>query len=217
MKTRLKLNWLVVLVIALSGLLPAARAFYAPAEQRWLNRDPLKEPGFEVLRGKAESSAGDVSGNGPNQFLFVHNNSISKTDALGLFDGNSDNRHWKIDPPKWPSPWKSCGVLVTRATFPSSSWYRWPDNFLTSTITPHMFLILPDGRRLSNGGDANNEDHWSSYQYPISIPSDASCQEFTKCLKDYFNSEAAKGYSLMGNNCHLASKAVKHCGGSALP
>jgi len=33
------------MVMALTSLLPAARAFYAPAEQRWVQRDPLGDYG----------------------------------------------------------------------------------------------------------------------------------------------------------------------------
>ena len=66
MKTRLRLNWLVVLVIGLTGLLPAARAFYAPATQRWVNRDPIQERG------------------GINLYEFVGNNALSQHDPFGL-------------------------------------------------------------------------------------------------------------------------------------
>ncbi len=80
MKTRRKLRWLIVMVIALTGLLPSASAFYAPAEQRWVNRDPLGETGFEVLRhGKA-----NPLGDGPNSYLFVHGDPENNQDHYGL-------------------------------------------------------------------------------------------------------------------------------------
>jgi len=47
---------------------------------RWLNRDPLGEPGFEVLRRNRPSLRGD----GPNSYHFVGNNPISNVDHLGL-------------------------------------------------------------------------------------------------------------------------------------
>ncbi len=65
MKTRRKLRWLIVMVIALTGLLPTARAFYAPAEQRWLNRDPIQEQG------------------GMNLYQFAGNEPIQLVDAFG--------------------------------------------------------------------------------------------------------------------------------------
>jgi hypothetical protein len=80
MKTRLKLNWLIVMVITLSGLMPNARAFYAPAEQRWINRDPRGESGFEQLRHRKSN----LLGGGPNLFLAIGNDPINARDALGL-------------------------------------------------------------------------------------------------------------------------------------
>jgi RHS repeat-associated protein len=104
MKTRLKLNWLVVMGIALTGLLPSARAFYAPAAQRWLNRDPLGEPGFEMVQGELANVVGD----GPNLYCFVGNSPLNEFDALGL-ERDCDAEHnqcwsdcWNGTPP-WPA------------------------------------------------------------------------------------------------------------------
>jgi len=48
---------------------------------RWPNRDPLGEPGFELLRAKRPSA---LAG-GPNKHLFVQNNPVSIIDPLGLW------------------------------------------------------------------------------------------------------------------------------------
>lgn len=72
MKIRLKLNWLIVMVIALSGLLPNARAFYAPAQQRWLNRDPIGESG------------------GINLYASVANDPVNRFDPFGEDVGPKD-------------------------------------------------------------------------------------------------------------------------------
>ena len=61
-----------------------ASAFYDPGAQRWLNRDPLGESGFEVLR----SGRVDLLGDGPNLYTFVKNNSANQIDAFGL-DGEA--------------------------------------------------------------------------------------------------------------------------------
>ena len=54
--------------------------FYSPAWQRWPNRDPLGEPGFEVLRkGWASPLAGDA-----NLYLFVRDNPNGFIDSDGL-------------------------------------------------------------------------------------------------------------------------------------
>lgn len=81
MKTRRKLRWLIVTVIALTGLLPSARAFYAPAEQRWLNRDPISEMGFELLHAHKRSAL--VSADG-NLFRMVLNDPANQVDPYGL-------------------------------------------------------------------------------------------------------------------------------------
>ena len=85
MKTRLKLNWLVLLVIALAGLLSSARAFYAPAEQRWLNRDPIEEQG------------------GVNLYAIVRNNPANWRDNFGL-DPTSPPMIAKPKPPHSRNP-----------------------------------------------------------------------------------------------------------------
>jgi RHS repeat-associated protein len=54
--------------------------WYHPNLQRWLNRDPLGELGFELLRNETP----DVSGSGPNFYLFVENDPVVSFDAIGL-------------------------------------------------------------------------------------------------------------------------------------
>jgi len=94
MKTRLKLDWLVVMVMALTSLLPAARAFYAPAQQRWLNRDPADDWGSIVnhVQNVRESEI-DL-----NLFRFVANSPGVYADTFGLtwraggtWDGKNDS------------------------------------------------------------------------------------------------------------------------------
>jgi RHS repeat-associated protein len=54
--------------------------YYEPRLQRWLNRDPLREFGFEAARRGAPSVIGD----GPNLYAFVANAPISTIDLVGL-------------------------------------------------------------------------------------------------------------------------------------
>lgn len=52
----------------------------ASGRRKWVSGDPLGEPGFEILRhGKA-----NLLGDGPNLYTFVRNDSIDRTDYLGL-------------------------------------------------------------------------------------------------------------------------------------
>src|SRR5439155_17885049 len=63
-----------------SGLYYYGYRFYDPNLQRSPNRDPLGEPGFEVLRGGET----DLRGDGPNLYQFVRNNPLNWVDLLGL-------------------------------------------------------------------------------------------------------------------------------------
>ena len=58
-----------------------ASAFYDPSLGRWLNRDPIREPGFENV---CRSRLPNVSGDGPNQYWFVRNQPVSGWDSFGL-------------------------------------------------------------------------------------------------------------------------------------
>ncbi len=53
---------------------------YNPSTGRWLNRDPLGELGFELLRGGNP----DMLGDGPNHYPFVQNDPVARFDAQGL-------------------------------------------------------------------------------------------------------------------------------------
>ncbi len=79
-----------------SGLVYYLYRYYDPNLQRWPNRDPLGEPGFESQRYKTGRSRyvarllrqwdrqGELS-NGPNLCEFVGNDPVLRTDPLGLF------------------------------------------------------------------------------------------------------------------------------------
>jgi len=82
---------------AKSGLYYYGYRFYDPNLQRWPNRDPLGEPGFEVLRGGDP----DVFGDGPNLYGFVRNNPASHFDSFGLQDGQTDTDRCKQRCHEW--------------------------------------------------------------------------------------------------------------------
>jgi RHS repeat-associated protein len=84
-----------------SGLYYYGYRWYAPNLQRWLNRDPIKEPGFEILRTKENSTfpihypiatadlaryikLGAFTGLDQNAYTFVNNDSIDFSDPNGL-------------------------------------------------------------------------------------------------------------------------------------
>ena len=76
-------------LLALSVLLwtvQTASAFYEPSLQRWLNRDPIGQSGFEIVRASPSGPSvvfAEVE-EWPNLYCFVHNNPVSHQDMWGL-------------------------------------------------------------------------------------------------------------------------------------
>jgi RHS repeat-associated protein len=73
----------LLLGLVLCGLVcaPTASAYYDPGVQRWINRDPIDEPGSQVTTGRL---VGSTAPEEPNQHSFVKNTPVNTTDALGL-------------------------------------------------------------------------------------------------------------------------------------
>ena len=194
--------WSGCLLVFLAGV-NSAQAFYNPNSGRWLTRDPIEEE------------------EGENLYLFTRNAPIWLIDIDGrqlapgmcVICGQPAFGMHKCIPLPPPSD-KPCGKHVSRATYPSSKWYRFVDNCATRVCTPHTFIILADGNRLDHGGDGKGEDHWSSSIQTIFIPNSADCAEFSECLKKHYQKAKDKGYSSFGNNCHVAKAAIEECGGS---
>lgn len=82
--------------------------FYAPYLQRWLNRDPLGELGFEAMRNKVPLQmrqffiANELFGQ-VNRYEYVKNDPIKHWDSLGLMPGVPPNYHPPKPPPAPPS------------------------------------------------------------------------------------------------------------------
>ncbi len=86
-------GWLLALLLSLfTG--QQVHAFYNPTTGRWLNRDPIGEPGFEMQRGKKASA---IAG-GPNRHLFVKNSPIAQWDYLGLDNPGCDIPYFDSTP-----------------------------------------------------------------------------------------------------------------------
>src|SRR5205807_1608884 len=62
-----------------SGIYYYGYRFYEPNHKRWLNRDPLGENGFELLRGKKP-----FKNDFPNLYMLVANDPSTRVDPFGL-------------------------------------------------------------------------------------------------------------------------------------
>ncbi|NOS72519.1 MAG: hypothetical protein HOP33_21680 [Verrucomicrobia bacterium] len=92
MKTT-KSTWLKLLFLCatLAAVIPAY-AFYSPAQQRWLNRDPLGDLGFAAATRRNDDSKPrsiflrqqpELSQD-PNLFAYVRNSPVNDSDPYGL-------------------------------------------------------------------------------------------------------------------------------------
>ena len=89
-----KTNAVLVILAMLTYFvaLNTARAFYDPGTQRWLNRDPLGEIGFESLRKHKGFHNGrffirvGLSVNGADPYLYLKDNPMNYIDPLGLLE-----------------------------------------------------------------------------------------------------------------------------------
>jgi len=93
MKTQMQPLPSALALLVLLSATNLASAYYDPGVQRWINRDPLSETGFEVRRGLGRVSAPlFVPAGARNNFLFVGNSPLSAADSEGL-------TQWE---PGWP-------------------------------------------------------------------------------------------------------------------
>jgi RHS repeat-associated protein len=85
-------------------------AWYDPSLQRWINRDPIGEPGFETTRRPLVNEYAD----GPNLYAFVLNGPLNEVDYCGLSPGGP------YHPPSGVSlscdPSDSCGRIGAKMT-----------------------------------------------------------------------------------------------------
>lgn len=73
-----------------NGLIYYLYRFYDPNFQRWVNRDPITEPGFEIIRRLASKRPHVVELlEGPNLYDFVFNSPANLIDLFGNGAGNA--------------------------------------------------------------------------------------------------------------------------------
>jgi hypothetical protein len=129
MKT-IKCKFMVTLFF--TWTLQAAFAFYDPTVGRWLSRDPVGEPGFQVLHAATATpqmiapvslppsrwiqrdaitnlNTNEKQG-GVNRYGFVENNPIGKIDPLGLLTWSQAGE----------AIWTAAGYVVPGGEFPTA-------------------------------------------------------------------------------------------------
>lgn len=84
-----------LLFFAAFVVVESASAFYDAGLGRWINRDPIGEPGFEELN----LGGVDPLGDGPNLYAFVANNPITRVDSFGLDSPGCDGVPGKLESP----------------------------------------------------------------------------------------------------------------------
>src|SRR5215471_8468694 len=78
MKNTKATHWLLFALALWLLSQQCGQCFYDPGSQRWINRDPLEEAGFETLLDNKP-----VRG-GANLYTFVRNSPVTQIDPLGL-------------------------------------------------------------------------------------------------------------------------------------
>jgi RHS repeat-associated protein len=73
-----------------SGMYYYLYRFYDPNLQRWINRDSIRELGFEALRAHYTRKGKPTRRDGDNLYKFVENDPVSKWDYLGLDNPGCD-------------------------------------------------------------------------------------------------------------------------------
>ncbi len=191
--------------------------FYDPGMQRWLNRDPLGEVSFEVLRKRRAKAVGD----GPNFYTFVRNTPINGCDAIGL----ACRGHCA---PPAPSPIRKCNrkienddndLVIGIANIRGHDYFDWSDG---SGGRDGVGLRDPNARdgdhpQSESGSQARHcytcYKSWAVLKHGSGAGksgTSASFDEVKECLK----SRPIKGdYGGLMNNCNdWASDAAKDCG-----
>ena len=106
-----------------------ASAFYSPNLQRWVNRDPIGERGFELTRRASSRKHSDGTGS----YVFIENDPVNRLDPWGLF---SLGISWVEKVPCTPAELEGC------------YWDCWPND--SNPVCWDLLVAVP--------GDPQNPD-----------------------------------------------------------
>ncbi len=144
-------KYFIVLATILSFGSATAFAYFDPGLQRWINRDPIEENGFESIRNCDPSQKrllyyiADIQIS-RNMYAYVNDNPISLTDYLGLASGYLPTH--KLPPydpsnPEKPSKRRVCRLLVG---------YKPASILNPGTIKCWRCIYQCEGEQIGNGG-----------------------------------------------------------------
>lgn len=175
MKTQMKAMFGCLVLLAALSAPHLASAYYDPGVQRWINRDPLGEPGFEAIRSanriinaeavihlpspaRVTTAMGAIES--ANFYTFIKNHPTGIFDPLGL-------RHWdhlwqagKLCTSKSCS--KTCPVQYLDEDDRSKGFLNAPVPgkcaSADAVATPGLYLKIPDNCRVTV--ECYTEDSW---------------------------------------------------------
>jgi RHS repeat-associated protein len=113
-----------------SGLYYYLYRFYDPSFQRWINRDPIGEPGFELLSAHQENPLSSAA----NLFSFVGNEPTISIDAFGLLT----SKYRKCNPTEQAACAAQCIQTGVKSCTVTEIWGLGPDG------KPKLLFYDPD-------------------------------------------------------------------------
>ena len=133
--------------------------YYGPSAGRWLSRDPIGEPGFEVLRGNQPQALGD----GPGLYSFIQNNTANLFDMLGLTRKLTSAEQKQID--AYIKAIRECAVTAQ-------------DRDVLKAINALLVSGIYDENDVKNDPSQQNESDTTAGMFWVNWP--------TNLAKDYF-------------------------------
>jgi len=124
-------NSLLLILINLA-VAPAASAYYDPSVQRWINRDPIGEPGFQVASANSDKPIRQRS---TMLYGFAGNAPVMRYDLHGLNPVDDAERFWtKVSIP----------VIVTDLAIIGCICWNLEQGYARLLTTPGTMLITID-------------------------------------------------------------------------
>ncbi len=166
--------------------------YYSPGTGRFLNRDPINEPGSQLIRDvKKEGDWAEEL----NLYAFVENDPVNRLDGFGLQSvgpspppGNDSGNGEEM---------QECGTVITRR------------HEARCSPLPHQYIRGADGVDYDHGGIGGGTP-WR--ERPILIPKDADCDLFTQCIADFHMHITDQGYNPIWRNCFdFVRGAIRTC------